>query len=1228
MTLSRHRKILRKSLLLFSALIFSLVATKAAFSQVPATIEVGTASLPATNTPNATSLSPFTRIEFDIPFADGTTPNVFPMTPEFGAGADDDPCTIRIRNIDETGFEAACLEPRNEDRDGPAVNFDYIAIRNGILDVPIVGSSDTVTFESRCSDVSSQVFGPNCANCTITGSQSYTPQTFMSTFAAAPALLTQISSTSNTISGGAGLPIGEPEFLEATVRTNSLSSAGFDWTLGRLEAGNGSISNSEQLCYLAVEREGCLELDFSGLGGPASVDFVAVFGDNVDGHDNGATSGEGASFPAGCFSSTPVTLGGSRSRRGNNGGFLRKVSENTAGVIFTYDEDRISDTERSHIDEDVSAIAFSSTFTTPVTLNKIKVTQIGRRTSFAWETASEIFHLGFHLWGETDTGWEQLNKRLIVGTGVDSNETRKYTKTIRLNRRLANQVSRFGISSIDNNGDEQFYGPFELNVDYGSGATNEPVDWSLTRKAFESKMLKKGFVKAGQRWRRVSSGKQRRIVNRQLGANRQVLNLEFDQIGIHAVPAASILQLAPHWEGKELERLALTLNGDAVARDIISTDEWLSSGDTIIFNVKSVSGSDAIYIANYNYQLRIDRSKARNANRYEPQTSDIDGDEFSNSGMQATVATQDKVYRSSIAADTPWVDQTLLTRGNRVNKDYSINLEELDDARPAQLRVKLHGGINLPGDTDDHHVEILVNNQLVDNAVFDGLTPYSKHIQLAPGLLTNGDNTVTVSLVGDTGFFADLVLVDDISLLAPIFLGSSDSYDFISSESIDGYELEISNASEARVYAYTSTGLLSRVSASANLDNTRLSFSNLTNAQQLKSDLRFSIAKLQDLPRPTLIESANIKPLHQTVVNTASNDSLIVIAHPNFIGTRLHEYLDFKRQQGLAVELIDWLDLVETYGYGNALPQALDNFLAHAYVNGVDKTSSNNVLLVGGHTYDYLGNLNNEIVNFIPSHYSKVSIFNFAPSDNAFADLNNDNLPELSIGRWPVRTEADLDVIISKSISWHTRRLDTPYQSALMISQTDDSSGLNFSKQVDMRVKLPLSNIDEFDQIEHISMNELAAAGVEEPIRFTRETLEAKINEGLDVLSFAGHASFGFWGFNGIVDTNFVKSLNNAGKPIVVMPLACYTSNYENPSINTLAHQWLFAGEQGAAAIHGASVLGEYRENAIFAERYLRQVQSSKTIGEAIMNAKNEMASSNQMLHNWAYLGDPSLPLR
>ena len=70
------------------------------------------------------------------------------------------------------------------------------------------------------------------------------------------------------------------------------------------------------------------------------------------------------------------------------------------------------------------------------------------------------------------------------------------------------------------------------------------------------------------------------------------------------------------------------------------------------------------------------------------------------------------------------------------------------------------------------------------------------------------------------------------------------------------------------------------------------------------------------------------------------------------------------------------------------------------------------MLIVVGQTYDYLGNLKQTVVNFIAIRYRDVSLFNYTLGNNMFADLNSDQIPELAIDRWPMRTKADLSTII------------------------------------------------------------------------------------------------------------------------------------------------------------------------------------------------------------------------
>jgi len=184
-----------------------------------------------------------------------------------------------------------------------------------------------------------------------------------------------------------------------------------------------------------------------------------------------------------------------------------------------------------------------------------------------------------------------------------------------------------------------------------------------------------------------------------------------------------------------------------------------------------------------------------------------------------------------------------------------------------------------------------------------------------------------------------------------------------------------------------------------------------------------------------------------------------------------------------------------------------------------------------------------------------------------------------------------------------------------LIAQAEDGQSLSFSEQLESRVQVPQLNLGQLPD------------GVSDVVSYTRQQLAEQINSGTELISFSGHASPTAWGFQNIINTDFIRGLENHGQPTLLMPLACFITHFEDVSTNTLAHQWLFAGEQGAAAIHGASVLGEYRENGIFAERYIKESKGSSNIGEAILKAKRSSGSNNEILHNWTLLGDPTLPI-
>jgi len=587
--------------------------------------------------------------------------------------------------------------------------------------------------------------------------------------------------------------------------------------------------------------------------------------------------------------------------------------------------------------------------------------------------------------------------------------------------------------------------------------------------------------------------------------------------------------------------------------------------------------------------------------------------------MAQTISSAEQ-HSSFLTNGDPYFDRQVSSFGSPAETVYDFAFDQTINADAAgRIEFELVGSINFPGDEPDHHVQMVLNGVTVLDQRFDGLETLSAGADLPAGVVKQSGNELRIILPGDTGFFIDRVVVDEVVVSATTPLAGQASYQFNAPNASIGYQVELQGAADqAEVYAFTNTGALSRVEASVDSAGA-LRFAALPFEPDgaRGETLGYAVGTPDAWTDVTDISVTTPQTLHQEPAD------YLLIAHPNFMGDKLTEFVELKTEQGFVPRTVDYLNIVDTYGYGNDTPQALENFLARAQ----SEFEFANVLLVGGQTYDYLDINDQGIVNFIPTHYRPVSIFQFAPTDNPYADLDNDNLPDVAIGRWPVRDNQDLADIVDKTKAWHENRNAEAFQDALLIAQPNDQRDLNFSDQLTGRVALPLGELAEFDQIEKLEI-QAAGAGTADPVAQARQQILNSIDNGTDLISFNGHGSTAAWGFQGIVNTEFVQSLDNAGQPVVVMPLACYTTYYESPTVNSLAHQWMFAGNTGAVAVHGASVLGEFRENAIFAERFLRHSKDVSTMGEAIKNAKRAMSSRNSMLDNWALLGDPALPLR
>src|SRR5207249_1669844 len=83
------------------------------------------------------------------------------------------------------------------------------------------------------------------------------------------------------------------------------------------------------------------------------------------------------------------------------------------------------------------------------------------------------------------------------------------------------------------------------------------------------------------------------------------------------------------------------------------------------------------------------------------------------------------------------------------------------------------------------------------------------------------------------------------------------------------------------------------------------------------------------------------------------------------------------------------------------------------------------VLLVGDASYDprnYLGKGN---ADFIPTNYV-VTTYTESPSDDSLADFDGDSVPEMAVGRLPVRTAAEAATVVGKIVGYEQGATKNP----------------------------------------------------------------------------------------------------------------------------------------------------------------------------------------------------------
>jgi len=885
--------------------------------------------------------------------------------------------------------------------------------------------------------------------------------------------------------------------------------------------------------------------------------------------------------------------------------------------------------------------------TLPVSIAAFDSRFIGEGLYVEWGTVSETRNAGFHIWGETGDGFQRLNASMIPARTSDAVSPANYARV--LDGIGKGEVTRVAITAVDTGGREKMYGLFEVGRAYGNKTQPVAIDWAAVRGATAQRLRARGFERAGEGWRR-SAGSPRSA------GGVVAVDVRPAAPGMQRVSYQDLAEAGLDLTGVGPGDIAVTLKGKGVARHIAGVDDDGGSGQRaggagaiagsfgggkgsdkgtgsasfgpgafIDFWAEAPAYPDALYVGGYVYRIEIDSRQAVAAGQrtVAPKPSP---DHYT----EVVTVNDDNDYHFANVAEDPWYAARL--RANASNDRHTASIH-LDNAvrtdRAAELSVTVSGLTDFPA-APDHRVQVSLNGQVLETVDFDGRQVRELVTAVPAGLLQPGANSVEVLLPGGTGAAADIVLVDTVELRYPRALQAQNNRLSVDAVANTG-GLTVTGFTDAEMLAYAFDG-----NRLWTLPVQTFSRGSVQVPSVAAAKARYWLSTVHRIQRPEVLGGVS----EQDLLDEPAN--YLIIAHPSLMPPSagadhpLNDYIAQREAEGWRVGLYDLAAIQVQYGHGMALPGAVTRFLEAAE----QRFDYQHVLLVGDDSYDYRDHLGLGSVSFIPTRYTATTHIPHTPSDALLADLDGDGVGDKAIGRWPVRSDSDLEVVVQKTLDWQGATGGD--QSALWVTDSEDARLPSFIDQAERMID-PLEQAGWPDSaIERVYFDQVEPGADQTRAEAARQAMVQAIESGKSLTGFVGHGAPSMWTFQGLLTPDDVSAIDNEGLPTLISTLTCYTSYFVSPHTDTLAHRLIngyredAAGNpipgvaNGAVAIHGAATLSDYSGNETFARAVLEaQLEKGATLGAAIHSARQQAAGLglDDVVRNWALLGDPTLVL-
>ncbi|HRI46786.1 MAG TPA: C25 family cysteine peptidase, partial [Ignavibacteriaceae bacterium] len=463
--------------------------------------------------------------------------------------------------------------------------------------------------------------------------------------------------------------------------------------------------------------------------------------------------------------------------------------------------------------------------------------------------------------------------------------------------------------------------------------------------------------------------------------------------------------------------------------------------------------------------------------------------------------------------------------------------------------------------------------------------------------LNNGNNTLRISSFA-TGSNPNACYFDWYEVEYPRYLRTYNDSLLISVPFIDSLSahklLEITNVNNDSIIVWKYGTDFKRFSL------LRIG-TNLYLSDTINNKSKFALIKETKILKPKLYYLKQFVDLS----SSANKADYIAITHKKFLNSVIGYASFIENFYNVRSKVIDVDDIYDQFSYGFFNPEVIRKFLKTAYSNW-QLPSPKFVALIGGATYDY--NANKTIFQNSPPTHNYVPSFGASVSDNWFVtwDTTGAYIPQMNIGRIPVKTEAEFQNYFNKHVNYVNNPFNEWNKNFLFFSggTGTDQNQLNQLREVNNFV------INNYVTPAPIGGNSTHFYKTINPTTnfgpYTAEKIQQAIDAGAVFISYLGHSGTQTWD-NSITQPSQLK--NKVNRNPLITDFGCSTARFAEPDVTSFSQLFVLSNEGQAIAYIGNSSLGFLSTSTMAPKLFYKKVlqDSVYNISEALKLAKIEM---------------------